>query len=73
MQNFPTPRQLGANCTRWPLSELLAYEAARDGKEPRKLDPEQERFLSVRQVAARYAASVTTVWRWARESQGRAA
>lgn len=65
--SFPKPRTLGVNCTRWALSDLLEYEARRDGKEPSMLAPEQERYLSARQVAARYDASVTSVWRWARE------
>lgn len=73
MQNFPNPQRLGVNCTRWALSDLLRYEAARDGKQPPTLDPGQERYLSARQVAARYNASVTSVWRWARGGQGGAA
>lgn len=65
--SFPKPERIGTGCTRWRLSELLAYEAARDGKAPPAVPPERERYLSARQVAARYDASVTSVWRWARE------
>lgn len=65
MPTFPKPHKLGAGSSRWALSELLAYEARRDGKQPPTLPPEQERFLSVKQVAKRYNAGVTTVWRWA--------
>lgn len=68
MQDFPIPRHLGVNTTRWPLSSLLHYEANRDGKCPPTLSPEQERYLTVREVAARYAVGITTVWRWAREA-----
>lgn len=63
---FPKPERVGTACTRWKLSDLLAYEARRDGKEPPTLAPEQERWLSARQVGERYGASVTSVWRWAR-------
>jgi predicted DNA-binding transcriptional regulator AlpA len=67
---FPVPRKLGEICTRWALSELLAYEAERDGKEPPpELAPENERYLSAGEVAGRYGASLTSVWRWARNAK----
>jgi predicted DNA-binding transcriptional regulator AlpA len=73
MQNptsFPAPHRLGESCTRWALSELLSFEAARDGRPvPADRTPEQECYLSARQVAKRYGTGQTTVWRWAREAQ----
>lgn len=68
MPTFPTPRRLGVNCTRWALSDLLQYEAARAGEPAPELNPESERYLTADEVAARYAVGKTTVWRWSRES-----
>lgn len=69
MATFPQPHKLGANFTRWALSELLAFEAARDGKEPPATAAADERYLNVKQVAARYQAGTTTIWRWADEAR----
>lgn len=68
-KRFPGPRKVAGNCTRWALSELLEYEARREGKEWIRLAPEAERYLSAGEVAARYGASVTSVWRWARNAK----
>lgn len=73
MPAFPNPRHLGANCTRWPLSALLQYEAARNGEPTPQLSPDAERYLTADEVAARYSVGKTTVWRWARESAERRA
>lgn len=68
MPTFPNPRRLGANCTRWPLSALLAYEAARNDQPAPTLTPDAERYLTADEVAERYSVGKTTVWRWSRES-----
>lgn len=66
---FPSPIKLSAGSTRWPLSALEAYEAACKGQSaPHPRNTAEERYLSVKQVAARYGASVPTVWRWCRLS-----
>lgn len=70
---FPIPHHIGQNCTRWRLSEVAAFEARRLGEAAPAFTPENERYLSADQVAERLAISRGTVWRWARESQGRAA
>lgn len=64
---FPTPHRLQGS-TRWRLSEILAYEAAKVGEPAPALPPEQERYLQDRQVAARFGVSRNTVWRWCREA-----
>lgn len=65
---FPQPRQLGANATRWKLSELLAFEAARDNREPPTVTADAERWLTSNEVCHRLGIGRTTLWRWARES-----
>lgn len=67
--SFPAPRQLGVSCTRWRLSSLLTYEAARNGQPAPSITPEEERYLSDKQVSERYCVSRGTVWRWVREAQ----
>jgi len=69
MQNFPQPVKLGDSATRWRLSEVMAYEAARTGAAPPKIDPAYEQYLSVRVVAERMGVACSTVWRWASESR----
>ena len=67
---FPRWIHLGPNCTRWRLSDLEAYEArCSGGPEPLARSPENERYMSVRQVAERYETSVPTIWRWARSGK----
>jgi len=70
---FPHPYHMGPgrSCTRWRLSDLLAYEAASTGETPPALAPLEERYLSVKQVAERYGASVPTIWRWTKGRRGR--
>lgn len=71
MESFPTPVRLSAGATRWRLSDLEAYEAACAGEAiPERRNAENERFLSARQVAHRYGASVPTVWRWCSQKSG---
>ncbi len=66
----PQPVKIGDGCTRWRLSDLERYEAARAGEqEPSPRKPEDERYLSVKQVADRYGASVPSVWRWCAQSR----
>jgi predicted DNA-binding transcriptional regulator AlpA len=61
---FPQPVKF-ESCTRWPLSALEAYEAQSQGRPAPKPRPsEEERYLSVRQVAERLGVAVATVWRW---------
>lgn len=69
MATFPAPRRVGANSTRWRLSDLLTYEAARDGRASPELAPEAERFLSAADVAHRYHVTPSSVWRWASETR----
>lgn len=66
MTTFPKPSRLGTNCTRWALSDLLKYEAAQLGESAPDILPESERYLTVKEVAARFSVGKTTVWRWAR-------
>lgn len=68
MPAFPIPHRLGANCTRWALSDLLQYETARAGEPPPELKPQSERYLTAAEVAKRFSVGKTTVWRWAREA-----
>ncbi len=68
---FPSPIKLSAGSTRWRLSSLEAYEAACAGRsEPKPRNAVDERYLTVKQVAVRYGASVPTVWRWCRAPEG---
>lgn len=70
MSAFPAPIKVAPNSTRWRLSALERYEAAVCGEpEPPPRTSENERFLTVRQVAARYGTSTPSVWRWAAESR----
>lgn len=68
MKTFPNPIKLSPGATRWRLSDLERYEAAARGESVRPRDPASERYLTVKQVAIRYSASVPTVWRWVRNS-----
>lgn len=68
--NIPTPYRLNG-CTRWRLSELESAEAALTGDlEANNRKPVDDRYLSVKQVAARYSVSIPTVWRWSQPEQG---
>lgn len=68
---FPTPIHLGPCATRWRLSDLERFEAACSSRSVASLrDALEERYLTVKEVSARYGASVSTVWRWVRESKG---
>jgi len=43
--SFPAPHKLGEACTRWRLSDLLAFEAAKDDSRPEppeSLDPAKD-------------------------------
>lgn len=62
---FPRPARLPSGTSAWSLSQLEAFDAMREGREPRAVTPGDERYLRVGQVAARYSVSVPTVWRWA--------
>lgn len=67
--NFPQPRKIG-HATLWRLHDLQRYEALCSGEaEPAEPLPESERFLTVKQVAARYGKSPVTIWRWAQASR----
>jgi len=68
MKNFPSPHRFGAGATRWRLSEILAFEAARTGQKAEPLPPEQERYLRDQDVAQRLGISRNSVWRWAKEA-----
>lgn len=67
MYSFPKPIKLGANCSRWPLSALEAYEAERSGRPHHRRATGDEVYLSDVQVAARYSVARNSVWRWARD------
>lgn len=67
---FPAPVRL-RGVTRWPLSGVLAYEAACRGEPAPELPPADERYLTARMVAERLATSERTVWRWGHESEVR--
>jgi hypothetical protein len=55
------------------LSELREYEAALAGKPPPPpLSPEQERWLTARQVRERYG-NVSEMWLWRRRREAEAA
>lgn len=69
MATFPTPRRVGANSTRWRLSDLLDFEATRDGQPAPKLEPDAERYLSAADVAHRYHVTASSVWRWSLEAK----
>lgn len=73
MHTFPHPVKLGPNCSRWPLSRLEQYEAARIGDEYKPRPTADEIYLTDYQVATRYGVHKNSVWRWARESEGAAA
>jgi predicted DNA-binding transcriptional regulator AlpA len=60
---YPIGRRIGPGCTRWRLSDILAYEAACAGESAPSLPPDQERYLSARQLALRHGVGVATVWR----------
>lgn len=62
--HFPVPVRLSAGCTRWKLSEILKYEAARAGSPPPTIDPSEDRYLSDKEVAERFDVSRASVWRW---------
>ena len=66
---FPAPKKLGVSMTRWRLSEILQYEAERTGEPVPRIDPADERWLTVGEVADRFAASVPTIWRWTANSR----
>jgi len=67
---FPEPIRLGENTTRWRLSDLERFEAAAAGEPvPRRRDPADERYLSVRQVADRLGSSIPSIWRWTAEAR----
>jgi hypothetical protein len=71
---FPKPIKIGPSSTRWKLSDLEAYEAGAAGESPPPpREAQDERYLSVQAVAARYEAHVCTVWRWVREREKTAA
>ena len=62
---FPAPVKLSPRCTRWRLSDLESYENQQlDGKPSVATSPD-ERYLTDKQVAARYGVSRQTPWRWA--------
>lgn len=69
MKTFPGPYRFGTGATRWRLSEILAFEAARTGQKSEPLPPEQERYLRDQDVAQRLGISRNSVWRWTRESE----
>jgi len=72
MQTFPAPLRLSAGATRWRLSDLEAYEATCAGESnPSRRGTDTERYLSVKQVADRYATTPPTIWRWCQESRKR--
>lgn len=67
---FPLPVRLGVQATRWRLSDLETYEARIAGEpDPPPRDRASDRYLSVRQVADRYGASVPSVWRWTAQAR----
>lgn len=59
MNDFPQPQRIGVTI-RWNPRDLAAWEQARDIKCP----PLTGGMLSVKQVAARYGVSASTIWRW---------
>jgi hypothetical protein len=71
---FPQPVKISPGCTRWRLSDLEAYEAARAGlPPPPPRDPSSEAYFSDRAVARRYDSSRSSVWRWAALSESEVA
>ena len=72
--NFPQPLTINGT-TMWRVHDLAVYEAKQMGKPlPPEPAPEQEQFIRVKAVAARYNTHPTTVWRWtARSRDGEAA
>jgi len=72
---FPQPVKLSGNASRWRLSDLLAWEAARNGAAAAPdLPASEERYLRDVEVAARYGVHRVTVWAWASQSsRGQAA
>ena len=68
---YPTPIHFGPGCTRWPLSTVLAYEAACAGVVAPELSPDQERYLTASQLASRHGVGEATVWRRAAGRQRR--
>lgn len=60
------PRQSGTS--RWRLSDILAFEAARAGAPAPRIEPQAECYLAASAVAARLGVTVSTIWRWATES-----
>lgn len=69
MQNFPRPCSIGVRATRWRLSDIAAYEAARTGDKLPTIQPGAERYLSARAVAQRLGVAQSTVWRWSLEAR----
>lgn len=65
---FPRPERIGPHVTRWRRSSIRAYEAALRGEPPRDLDPADEQYLTVREVAERYRVGIATIWRWAADT-----
>lgn len=63
---FPKPYKLHG-ATRWRLSDILGYEAARLGRPAVELEPDEERYLSDKQLAERFGVTRGSIWRWARE------
>lgn len=72
MAKFPNPVHFGPGATRWRLSEIVRFEAARTGEQAPALLPEQERYLRDQDVANRLGVSRNTVWRWSAQSRGAA-
>jgi predicted DNA-binding transcriptional regulator AlpA len=70
---FPRPVRLARNSTRWRLHDLIVYEAACSGAPIPEHDPATDRYLTDREVAARYGVSRVAPWRWARASHADAA
>lgn len=60
------PRQSGTS--RWRLSDILAFEAARAGEPAPRIEPQADRYLAARDVAARLGVTISTIWRWTTES-----
>lgn len=65
----PSPLKISAGCSRWRFSDLLAFEAACAGEKAPQIAPDQEHYLSAKQVAKRHGVSEATVWRRAAESR----
>jgi predicted DNA-binding transcriptional regulator AlpA len=68
---FPLPGRMGPRQTRWRGSDLLRWE------QEKGFDTSDQdiagRFLTIREVCARYSLSPATVWGWCARSRARSA